>query len=258
MNNLSPNNEIWFVYDGECPLCKKAALALRIKQDYGTLHLLNAREAENNLLLHKINSLALDLDEGMVIYDGKKFYHGKDVLRFMAKYGDNKGLFNITNKVFFWSDFLAKIIYPWLRGIRNTLIKQKNVTKIDNLNLKATPIFKNIFASSWDELPTVIKKHYANRPYSSDITIAEGTLNVMCAGPIKWFAPLFWLMGGIPPRNEKNVLITVKFESNQHTKSFHFNRVFYFKYRKPYVFRSRMIQTRENEIIELMRRNATH
>jgi len=35
--------KIWFVYDGECPLCKTAALALKIKQEYGQLTLLNAR-----------------------------------------------------------------------------------------------------------------------------------------------------------------------------------------------------------------------
>ena len=47
------------------------------------------------------------------------------------------------------------------------------------------PIFKSIFGASWDELPSVMRKHYANRPYSDDITIVDGVLDVMCAGPIK-------------------------------------------------------------------------
>jgi len=114
------------------------------------------------------------------------------------------------------------------------------------------PIFKSVFGDDWERLPAVMRKHYANRPYTNDITIVEGTLDVMCAGPIKALAGLFWLMRGIPPYNEKNVPVTVCFESNQNSKFFHFNRVFHFKTRKPYYFKSRMIQVQENEVIEVM------
>ena len=72
MSNLTKEPGIWFVYDGECPLCTKAAMALRIKQKYGTLHLLNVRENTNHELILAITEQNMDLDEGMVIYDGKK------------------------------------------------------------------------------------------------------------------------------------------------------------------------------------------
>ncbi len=114
------------------------------------------------------------------------------------------------------------------------------------------PIFKSIFGKDWDQLPPVMHKHYANRPYSNDVTIVEGTLDVMCAGPIKILAFLFWLMRGIPPYNEKNVPVTVSFGSDGNSKFFHFNRVFHFKTRKPYCFKSRMIQVKDNEVIEVM------
>lgn len=115
------------------------------------------------------------------------------------------------------------------------------------------PIFKSIFGEDWERLPPVMHKHYANRPYSNDTTVVEGTLDVRCAGPIKALSWLFWLMRGIPPHNEKNVPVSVYFESDEHSKFFHFNRDFNFKTRNPYHFKSRMIQTKGNEVIEVMR-----
>jgi Domain of unknown function (DUF4166) len=125
--------------------------------------------------------------------------------------------------------------------------------EIDNLNLKSEPIFKSVFGDSWNVLPPVMHKHYMNRPYTDDVNTAEGTLDVMCAGPIKFFAPFFWFMGTVPPQNEKNVPVTVQFVSNKNTKEFCFNRVFHFRDRKPYAFQSRMIQTSGNEMVEMMR-----
>ncbi len=87
-------------------------------------------------------------------------------------------------------------------------------------------IFETIFGKDWHDLPPVMRKHYANRPHSHDVTTVEGTLDVMCAGPIKFLAPLFWLMRGIPPHNEKAVPVTVNFKSDINTRYFHFNRIF--------------------------------
>jgi len=116
-----------------------------------------------------------------------------------------------------------------------------------------SPIFKSIFAKQWNQLPVVMHKHYANRPYSNDLTIVEGQLDVMCSGPIKLFSPLFWLLGGIPPKNESNVAVTVQFESYIDTKEFRFNRIFYFKERKPYSFQSSMVPIGGNQLVEIMK-----
>lgn len=123
----------------------------------------------------------------------------------------------------------------------------------DNAHGTSKPIFQDIFGASWTDLPAVMKKHYANRPYSSDVTTVEGLLDVQCSGPIKYLAPLFWFMGGIPPHNEQQVPVTVTFESQQNNTCFYFNRIFNFKSRKSYCFKSRMVQTKNNEVIEIMR-----
>jgi predicted DCC family thiol-disulfide oxidoreductase YuxK len=240
---ISEGKGVWFIYDGECPLCTQAALALRIKEVCGPLNLLNARENNDHPLVQHVNTAGYDLDEGMVIVNNGECYHGKDALRFMAKYSEGKGAFTLFTKLLYWSETIATITYPWLRAVRN----------IDNLNVKQDPIFKPIFGSDWESLPVVMKKHYANRPYSNDVTIVEGNMDIACAGFIKYLSPLLWLMGSIPPINATNVPVTVSFESDKNTKAFYFNRVFYFNNRKPYHFRSRMIQIKGNELVELMR-----
>ena len=121
------------------------------------------------------------------------------------------------------------------------------------MNIKSEPTFKSIFGPSWDDLPPVMKKHYANRPYTDDLTIVEGTLDVMCRGPMRALSPLMKLMGQVPTHNEKNVPVTVKFQSERDTKAFAFNRIFNFRYAQPYTFYSRMMQIQENEVIEIMR-----
>ena len=121
-----------------------------------------------------------------------------------------------------------------------------------NTYMSEQAIFKTIFADDWSKLPPVMQKHYVNRPYTDDISCVEGRLDVMCAGPIKFLAPLFWLMKGVPPVNEKNVPVQVRFESNKNTKEFCFNRMFYFKSKKPYCFKSKMFHTTGNQLVEIM------
>jgi predicted DCC family thiol-disulfide oxidoreductase YuxK len=77
MSNLAEKQGVWFVYDGECPMCNTAAHAF---------HLINARKTKDDPLIEEINKRKIDLDEGMVIYCEDRFYHGKDALKFMARW----------------------------------------------------------------------------------------------------------------------------------------------------------------------------
>ena len=251
MTNI--DNGVWFVYDGECPICGYAAQALRIKQQFGTLHLLDARQESSHPLLAMINEQKLDLDEGMIIYCKGRFYHGESALQFMAKHGDATNAFNITNKSLFWSGGIAKLMYPWMRGGRNALLHRLKKSKIDNLTLNSSPIFQDIFGDSWKDLPIVLKKHYANRPYSQDKVSVEGVLDVSCRSYMRLLRPFYRLLGSVPAITESGVPVTVDFDSEKNTKAFHFNRTFYFTRAKPYHFRSQMLQISGNEVIEVMR-----
>ncbi len=117
---------------------------------------------------------------------------------------------------------------------------------------KTEPIFKSIFGMQWDNLPPVMHRHYASTPYSHDVTIAEGTLDVYTAPCIKWLKPFFNLLGSVPLHTEKNVPVTVHFRSAPDTKCFCFDRNFHFRNGRPYRFVSHMEQ-RGEEVTEIMK-----
>ncbi|MCV6605412.1 MAG: DUF393 domain-containing protein, partial [Porticoccaceae bacterium] len=164
MNELAKYEGVWFIYDGECPVCNHAAQAMRLQEHYGELHLLNARESTDHPLLLSVTQQGLDLDEGMVIYADARFYHGKAALKFMARCGKSKTPFMAFCKSLFWSDSLATLLYPGMRAVRNWLVNRKGIPRIDNLALKNSPTFQSVFGGDWHNLPPVMKQHYRNHP----------------------------------------------------------------------------------------------
>jgi predicted DCC family thiol-disulfide oxidoreductase YuxK len=125
--------DVWFVYDGDCPICSVAARGLRIRKAVGSLNLVDARTETDHPVLQEIRNLKLDLDEGMVIKFRDTCYHGADALQVMALLGTGQGWFNRTNAMLFRSKILSKICYPPMRAGRNLLIRLRGVEKIGNL-----------------------------------------------------------------------------------------------------------------------------
>jgi predicted DCC family thiol-disulfide oxidoreductase YuxK len=130
MNNT---DNIWFVYDGECPICTIGATFYKIRQSVGELHVVDARKEKQHPVMHEINAAGLDLDEGMVIKYRDRLYHGRDALLLMAKLGTDKGMFNKINNGLFQFEPLAKLAYPFMKLTRNVAITLKGVGKIKNL-----------------------------------------------------------------------------------------------------------------------------
>lgn len=128
--------DIWFAYDGECPICTYAAHALRIRQSVGSLHLVDARVDKDHPLILRIGEERIDLDEGMAIQFGGRLYHGADALQVMALLGSPHGWFNRMNGLLFRSPLLAKLAYPLMRGSRNLLIRVLGVSPINNLKAR--------------------------------------------------------------------------------------------------------------------------
>lgn len=251
--NTDINVGVWFVYDGECPICSYAAAALRLKREFGSLTLLDARKNEGHPLLKMIKDRHYDLDRGMVIYQGGTFYHGKEALVFMAREGGDMGAFNKINSVMYKNEHVAAFLYPFLRFVRNMLLKLRGRQLIDNLTDRNEPIFKTIFGAAWDELPIVMKRHYANRPYSSDRGVVDGVMDVESSPIGRVLAPFFKLSGTLVPYEGRDVPAKVEFLSNPSSNGLHFNRTFYFPNKKPYEFRSVMLPMGGNEMAEVMR-----
>lgn len=132
----SPETGVWIVYDGDCPLCRSTVHAYRLKETFGALYLIDARDEENapSWLMDEIQKKKYDLDAGMLIYADGRYHHAEDAVIFMAIHGDDKGnAFTKLMSSLFRNQTIAKISYPFLRFGRNVLLKIRGKEQIKNL-----------------------------------------------------------------------------------------------------------------------------
>ena len=129
--------EVWFVYDGQCPLCLMGATHYRVREAVGELHVLDARVQPSHPLMQEILRLGLNLDMGMVIKFKDTCYQGADALHVMAMLGTDSGWFNRINARLFKSKTLSKLVYPSFRCARNTLLRLRGVGNINNLRMQS-------------------------------------------------------------------------------------------------------------------------
>ncbi len=126
-------NIIYFVYDGQCPICQMGADLYKVRQSVGQLKTIDARTEKGHPVMQEIKQAGLNLDKGMVIKYNNQLYQGKEALHIMAILGANKGWFNHINNTLYQSKIIAKLSYPFMKGARDIAIKLKGVDKIRNL-----------------------------------------------------------------------------------------------------------------------------
>jgi predicted DCC family thiol-disulfide oxidoreductase YuxK len=123
---------VWFVFDGQCPICTLAANAINMRANCGPLYLLDARKADDHVLIAEIAQAELDLDEGMVVKYGGGLYHGADALVMISILGSGRGWFNRMNGILFKNRRIARISYPVLKAGRNLMLKLLGIQKINS------------------------------------------------------------------------------------------------------------------------------
>lgn len=125
--------DIWFVYDGECPICQMGANLFKVRQAVGKLHTIDARTQKTHPIMSEIQEANLNLDKGMVLkYEGR-LYQGDEALIVMADIGDSKDAFNGLNRMLFRSRTVSKICYPFMKLARDMALKMKGIKQIKNL-----------------------------------------------------------------------------------------------------------------------------
>ncbi len=115
------DGHVWLIYDGECPFCSSYVRMVRLRQAAGNLNLVNARDGGE--IVQKVRRLGYDLDEGMVLILGNKYYHGSDCIHAVALLSSSVTFANKINMLIFRSRTLSKYLYPVLRFGRNLVIK---------------------------------------------------------------------------------------------------------------------------------------
>ena len=125
MSNLQTDSgrdgQVWLIYDGKCPFCSSYVRMVRLREAAGNLNLVNARDGGE--IVQKVRRLGYDLDEGMVLVLGNKYYHGSDCVHAVALLSSSVNFANKINMLIFRSRTLSKYLYPVLRSGRNLVIK---------------------------------------------------------------------------------------------------------------------------------------
>lgn len=237
-----PTHEpIWLVYDGACPFCSAAAQTLRIRQAVGTLHILNARDAEYTPLMAEIHAQKLDLDAGIVVKFEGRLWHGVDAVHLLALIGSEQGWLNRLNVMLFRNRKLAVAAYPIMKALRNLSLLLLGKPQIKTGHFTATPTFAPVFGLPWQDLPPAIRKHYANRPFCRDRVIVEGRLDIHMGPVMQRLASVLAIFGMLTPCAGNDIGCTVHFLSEPGSNAFILERWFQFPGRKPYRFRSRLV-----------------
>ena len=131
-NEPAIHNDVWLVYDGECPVCTAYTQYIRIRKTVGRLHLIDARHASP--LMAEITQAGLDIDHGMVVKVKDALYYGPDAIHILTLLGSPSDLFNRINFYCFRTRTGARILYPIAKTCRLILLKLLGISYIDNLN----------------------------------------------------------------------------------------------------------------------------
>ena len=128
---------IQIVYDGDCPFCSNYVRFTRLRRAAGRGELIDARS--DHPIIGEITRAGLDLDEGMVMKQDGRFYHGDDVVHRLALMTTGSGPFNAAISRVFASPARSRALYPLLRAGRNAALVLLGRGKIGNLGERKSP-----------------------------------------------------------------------------------------------------------------------
>lgn len=117
------------MYDGECPFCNNYVHFVNLRETFGEIRLIDARDDTPER--KEVEERGYDLDEGMVVFYDGEYYHGHDAMHIIGTLADGKGIIHSFNKWVFSSPNRAKHLYPTLRFFRNGALKLLGRKKIN-------------------------------------------------------------------------------------------------------------------------------
>lgn len=135
----APQADAIVVYDGDCPFCSNYIGLTKLKNNVGSIELLNARKDHT---IHKeLLDTGIDLDTGMaLLYKGEVFY-GPDCLNMLARLSEGSNAFNLATKLAFSIRQISRIAYPFLAFGRNytlSIMGRGTIGKSDSKNNENT------------------------------------------------------------------------------------------------------------------------
>tara|TARA_B100000029_G_C17600922_1_gene965732 strand:- start:4830 stop:5234 length:405 start_codon:yes stop_codon:yes gene_type:complete len=119
-NETFPENEISIIYDNGCPVCSYYIEFSHIEEKYGKINYIKARN--NQIILNYIQSINIDINEGMIVVFDKKIYYGYDAINIISILGKRDSLKNRIVISIFKYRIVSKILYPLLKLGRRVLL----------------------------------------------------------------------------------------------------------------------------------------
>ena len=118
---MTDNATLTLLYDGDCPVCNRYVTMLRLREQFGELKLLDARQESS--LRTRVEQQGLDLNQGFALFVDEELYFGDDAIHALALMSSRSGLFNRVNHFVFRHAALARLLYPVLAAGRGLLLK---------------------------------------------------------------------------------------------------------------------------------------
>lgn len=107
-------------YDGECPFCRHYVELLRLREVAGEVRLTSLREAPE--ACRRFQALGIDLDQGMVVEQNGRLYHGSEAVHRLALMTTPSGIVNRISAAVLSVPTLSMLLYPMMRAIRNAVL----------------------------------------------------------------------------------------------------------------------------------------
>ena len=121
LDELTAKPQLTIIYDGDCPFCSSYVTLLRIRQNVGSVDLLDARKFPE--LVSELTNRGFRLDEGMIVIYENRMYFAADAMHVLSMLSTGSGFFNKLVAVAFRNPSRAAVIYPPLRACRNLTLK---------------------------------------------------------------------------------------------------------------------------------------
>ena len=118
--HIFPVNEISIIYDNGCPACSFYISISHIKEKFGKVNLIKARD--NQKISNYIKSMNIDINEGMIVIFDNELYYGSDAINILSILGKKTSFINFITINIFRFKLFSKIIYPLLKIGRRTLL----------------------------------------------------------------------------------------------------------------------------------------
>jgi len=109
------------IYDSHCPLCSNYVQHMKLEKAVQKVQLISARDLDDPFV-KEAAALGYNLNKGMLMEYGGTFYFGSDCMNMLALLSSKSDCYNKICAAIFKHNWLARLIYPFLKLGRRVLL----------------------------------------------------------------------------------------------------------------------------------------